>query len=191
MADAKFNLEDYETVDQRLRRLYTNFPNARVLTEIVFQDDRRFVVRAELYFDREDPTPVATGFAEEIVGIGFINKSYALENCETSAIGRAIANSPLVLGVPEGKRPSQQEMQKSQRYEESPRKAPAAKKTTSKVYTGDQIAKAQALLPTIAEIKDIEELRRIWTTETEILDIKVDATTLKDTINARVKELSA
>lgn len=191
MADAKFNLEDYETVDQRLRRLYTNHPNARVLTEIVFQDDRRFVMRAELYFDREDPTPVATGFAEEIVGIGFINKSYALENCETSAIGRAIANSALVLGVPEGKRPSQQEMQKSQRYAETPRKVSDVKKTITNIFTADQVAKAQALLLTIEGITEIEELRRIWTTETEILDIKIDKTTLKDTINARVKELSA
>jgi hypothetical protein len=187
----RFNLEDYETVDQRLRRLYTAYPNARVLTDIVFQDDRRFVVKAELFFDREDITPVATGFAEEIVGIGFINKSYALENCETSAIGRAVANSSLVLGTPEGKRPSRQEMEKTNRYEDSPRKAPMTKKPMAQVFTADQIAKAQALLPKIAEINDIEELRAIWTAESAILDIKVDRTTLKDTINARVKDLSA
>jgi len=189
MADAKFNLDEYETVDQRLRRTYTGYPQARVITDLVFQDDRRFIIKAELYLNYDDVNPVATGYAEEIVGIGFINKSYALENCETSAIGRAIANSILVLGVPEGKRPSRQEMEKTQRYETSPRKAPITK--PAKVFTLDQISKAEALIATVSEITDKEELRRIWTTEGEILDIKVDKTTLKDTINNRVKELSA
>jgi hypothetical protein len=111
----KYSLEDYETVDSRLRRLYANYPEARVLTEMVYRDDRSFIVKAELYLDRNDMTPVATGYAEEIVGAGFVNKTSALENCETSAIGRSISNSPLVLGTPEGKRPSQTEMEKVER----------------------------------------------------------------------------
>ena len=84
----KYSLEDYETVEQRLIRVYSKFASARVLTHLVHQDERRFIVRAELYLDPKDPTPFATGFAEEIVGAGFVNKTSALENCETSAIGR-------------------------------------------------------------------------------------------------------
>jgi len=189
MAGSNFDLESYETVDERLRRLYTQFPDARVLTDLVFQDERRFVMKAELYLDRNDMTPVATGWAEEIVGVGFINKNNALENCETSSIGRCIANSVLVLGVPEGKRPSRQEMEKQDRYKETPRKAPVTQKAKIE-YTQDQIDKATAIIGTIASIEDVEELRRIWATETEILDIPVNKSTLKDVINTRAKALT-
>ena len=89
----KYSLEDYETVEQRLIRLYTKFPSARVLTHLVHQDERRFIVRAEIYLDPKDQIPFATGYAEEIVGAGFVNKTSALENCETSAIGRCLASA--------------------------------------------------------------------------------------------------
>ena len=118
----KFNLEDYETVEVRLRRLYTEYPDAKVLTELVFHDERRFIVKAEIYLNREDIEPVATGYAEEIVGASPVNRVSALENGETSAIGRAINNSRLCLLAPEGKRPSQQEMEKVERYKNEPRK---------------------------------------------------------------------
>jgi hypothetical protein len=131
-------------------------------------------------------TPVATGYAEEIVGAGFVNKTSALENCETSAIGRCISNSPLVLGTPEGKRPSQTEMEKVERYKESPRKA-VAKKID---YTPEQVTEAVALIQHAKDTVDINDLRELWTKNTEHLDIPVNGSTLKDVINTRVKELS-
>jgi hypothetical protein len=183
----KYNLDDYETVDLRLRRLYTSHPEARVLTDMVYRDDRSFIVKAELYLDRNDLTPVSTGYAEEIVGAGFVNKTSALENCETSAIGRAISNSPLVLGTPEGKRPSQSEMEKVERYKESPRKT-----VTKKIdYTPEQLADAEILINSSRGIADINDLREIWTLNTPLLDVPINGTTLKDVINSRVKELSA
>ena len=182
----KYNLEDYETVDSRLRRLYANYPEARVLTEMVYRDDRSFIVKAELYLDRNDMTPVATGYAEEIVGAGFVNKTSALENCETSAIGRSISNSPLVLGTPENRRPSQTEMEKVERYKESPRKA-ATKKIE---YTDEQVLESTIKIALAKTLTDINELREVWTTNTAYLDIPADGTTLKDVINSRVKELS-
>lgn len=182
----KYNLEDYETVDSRLRRLYTTHPDARVLTDMVYRDDRSFIVKAELYLDRNDLTPVATGYAEEIVGVGFVNKTSALENCETSAIGRCISNSPLVLGTPEGKRPSQTEMEKVERYKETPRKA-----VTKKIeYTLEQVTDAEILINTCQGISDINELREVWTSNASLLDVPVNGTTLKDVINTRVKGLS-
>jgi hypothetical protein len=90
--------------------------------------------------------------------------------------------------VPEGKRPSRQEMEKQDRYKETPRKAPVTQKAKVE-YTQDQIDKATATIATIASIEDVEELRRIWATETEILDIPVNKTTLKDVINTRAKAL--
>lgn len=182
----RYNLEDYETVDLRLRRLYTNHPQARVLTDMVYRDDRSFIVKAELYLNYEDMTPVATGYAEEIVGAGFVNKTSALENCETSSIGRCISNSILVLGTPEGKRPSQSEMEKVERYKESPRK-PVTKKIE---YTPEQLLEAQIKMSLAKTLNDINELREVWTSNADYLDIPVDGVTLKDVINFRVKELS-
>lgn len=183
----KYSLEDYETVEMRLRRLYEKYPTARLLTDLVYQDERRFICKTFLYLDPQDPTPHSTGFAEEIVGAGFVNKTSALENCETSSIGRCLSNSVLCLGAPVGKRPSQEEMQKVERYKAEPRKT-AVKKTA---WTDDQLKLAEAAIQTVAAMSDKEKLRELWTGSAEIIDAPVNGTTLKDVINARVAELSA
>jgi hypothetical protein len=182
-------LEDYELVESRLRRLYTAHPQARVLTDMVYRDERSFIVKAEIYLTAEDMTPSATGYAEEIVGAGFVNKTSALENCETSAIGRAISNSILCLGAPEGKRPSRQEMEKVERYKSEPRK-PTPKARPVAPVEPEQLAKAAILIPTAKHLTTVDDLRAMWTSNQDVLDVKIDGQTLKDTINARVKELS-
>ena len=122
-----FNLDSYETVADRLERFWTDNPAGRILTDLVYQDDRRFVVKCFVwrgpntkpmlipegatYIDIpvDRAAPDATGYAEELVGATPVNKTSALENCETSAIGRALAN----LGyAPKGQRPSREEMVK-------------------------------------------------------------------------------
>lgn len=183
-------LEDYELVESRLRRLYTAHPEARVLTDMVYRDERSFIVKAEIYLKADDLTPSATGYAEEIVGAGFVNKTSALENCETSAIGRAISNSILCLGAPEGKRPSRQEMEKVERYKAEPRK-PAPKARPVVEASPEQVAAAALKIGEAKGKKTVDELRKLWTNNQEILDVKVDGLTLKDVINGRVKELSS
>jgi hypothetical protein len=183
----KYSLEDYETVEQRLVRLYTKFPTARVLTELIHQDERRFIVRAEVYLDLDDPRPHATGYAEEIVGAGFVNKTSALENGETSAIGRAISNSILCLEAPVGKRPSAQEMQKVERYKAEPRKSPISRTTK---FSEEEIALANALIETINKAENLEALREIWVNNPTILEVPIGDTTPKDVLNKRAKEFS-
>jgi hypothetical protein len=115
---ANFNLADYETVDSRLHRFHETHKNGRVHTELVTTriNDAgqiiQYVCKAEIYRDLLDPVPSATGYAEEVLGSNPINRTSALENCETSAIGRALAN----LGFStKGARPSQTEMTKASR----------------------------------------------------------------------------
>ena len=115
---ANFNLADYETVDSRLHRFHETHKNGRVHTELVTTriNDAgqiiQYVCKAEIYRDLLDPVPSATGYAEEVLGSNPINRTSALENCETSAIGRALAN----LGFStKGARPSQTEMTKAER----------------------------------------------------------------------------
>lgn len=106
---AFFNLEDYETVGERLVKFWADHPSGRVWTKALELSASRFVIYAEVYFDAADPHPKATGHAEETVQGRGVNATSALENGETSAIGRALANCGYAT---KGKRPSREEMSK-------------------------------------------------------------------------------
>jgi hypothetical protein len=115
---ASFNLADYETVEQRIKRFYTDNPNGRIITKNKTSPTDRavstWVVKAEIWLPIEgesrfdDAYLKATGWAFEIDGQGMANKTSALENAETSAIGRALANA----GYSGNKRASREEMAK-------------------------------------------------------------------------------
>jgi hypothetical protein len=107
-----WNMDDYEPVSSRIDRFYAKYPAGRILTEIVARGDNDWVVKALAYRREKDTEPSATGFAQEIVGSNPVNRTSALENCETSAIGRALAN----LGFDaKGQRASREEMEKVER----------------------------------------------------------------------------
>lgn len=107
-----FNLDNYETVEDRLARFWTDHPDGRIATELVAQDGDQVIFKAAIYFDAGDPIPRSTGFAEELRGSSPVNKTSHLENCETSAIGRALANCGYAT---KGKRASFEEMSKVSR----------------------------------------------------------------------------
>lgn len=111
---AHFNLENYETVEDRLVKFWEQHPDGRILTSIHYYDDTRILVKAEIYFNREDDRPVATGYAEELRGASPVNRTSHAENAETSAIGRGLANCGYAA---KGSRPSREEMEKVQRGE--------------------------------------------------------------------------
>ena len=104
-----FNLEDYETVEDRLTKFWKEHPDGRISTQIIEHTLQRFIVLASIYRTEADAQAWTTGFAEETVSTRGVNSTSALENCETSAIGRALANAGYVT---KGKRPSREEMSK-------------------------------------------------------------------------------
>ncbi len=110
-----FNLDDYEPVASRLDRFLKAHPDARVITDLVHYLSDVAVFKCELWLEGEI---IATGWAEEIRGQGNVNKTSHLENCETGAVGRALANAGL-SGSDFSKRPSREEMGKVQRMTES------------------------------------------------------------------------
>jgi hypothetical protein len=114
-----FDLSNYETVEQRLVRWWAAYPNGRVYTCMMNYTGDACVFYCELYADKDDKVPVATGYAEEIKSDRGVNATSFVENCETSAIGRAIANCPLQAAV-SGPRPSRNEMQKVERLTTTP-----------------------------------------------------------------------
>jgi hypothetical protein len=104
-----FNLADYEPVEVRLEKFIKDYPDFRISTELEVIEANRYVVKAYLFKTATDSVAWATGLAEETVTSRGVNQTSALENCETSAIGRALANAGY---APKGKRPSREEMTK-------------------------------------------------------------------------------
>lgn len=121
-------LENYVEVKDRLPLFWARFPDGRVETELIFYDERGVCVKAFLW-DAE--VLRSTGYAHEVPGQGAVNKTSALENCETSAIGRALAN--LDIRGPNGNepRPSREEMTKAKRGQD-----PAASNESRKELAG-------------------------------------------------------
>ena len=81
--------KDYVMVKDRIIFFNENFPNGSITTELKATDNS-FIFKAIVTPDVENPSRYFTGHAEEIIGSSQINKTSALENCETSAIGRAL-----------------------------------------------------------------------------------------------------
>jgi hypothetical protein len=145
---ASFNLENYVTVEQLKEQFFAQYPDGRIVTQNLTSDQDRqvstWVVVAAVFLsadEQERNLPKATGHAFEIDGVnGTANKFSALENCESSAIGRALRNCGF------GKTPTREEMSKVARGE-------ARQATVSKSV--DWVAKLNS-------IDDVEGLRSLY-----------------------------
>lgn len=80
--------KEYKTVALRVQEFRTDFPGHSLVTEIVKIDDDQCIVKAMVV---KDNSIIATGHAQEFRKASQINGTSYVENCETSAIGRALA----------------------------------------------------------------------------------------------------
>lgn len=108
----KFDIDSYVTVTERVNTFWTSYPEGRIITKVTYLDAakhtaRMVIVKAKVFKDRTNRSPDATGYAKEREGTAGANQTAFLENCETSAIGRALAN--LNIAVTKN-RPSREEM---------------------------------------------------------------------------------
>ena len=143
-----FNLEDYETVEERLIKFWKEHPDGRISTTLVEATASRFIVQAYIYRTEVDQHPWSSGLAEETVQGRGVNATSALENCETSAIGRALASAGYAT---KGKRPSREEMQK----------------VAKGVQVANQVAEVKAkMADTSKEYVPVEKASDPWTIQT-------------------------
>jgi hypothetical protein len=122
--DTGFERDGYAPVADRVALFYERFPMGRIETCLVERSDRGVLFRAAVYRGPEEHRPAATGWAAEREGDGEINTVACLENTETSAVGRALAN----LGFTASRqRPSVEEMAKVARERARRALSPAAR----------------------------------------------------------------
>ena len=72
---AKFNLDEYVTVNERIEKFYKMYPNGRINTELVSLEDGMVIFKASIYRDLNDAVPSATGYAYEKENSSFITKT--------------------------------------------------------------------------------------------------------------------
>lgn len=83
--------KDYVLVSDRVLYFNENYPNGSISTELISNaTDDMVVVKATVLPDYTTPQRIFTGYSQATWGDGYINKTSALENCETSAVGRAL-----------------------------------------------------------------------------------------------------
>src|SRR5918911_767143 len=110
--DLGFDGGEYAPVAERIALFYLRYPTGRIITKLVSRSEREVVFQALVYRAAHDARPAATGWAAEREGDGAVNAVACVENTETSAIGRALAN----LGFTAAReRASREEMEKAAR----------------------------------------------------------------------------
>lgn len=138
-------LENYTDVKDRLKLFKAEFPDYRVDTDIVATADNLNVViiKAWLYRNAEEQEKnlaLSSGIAEETRGSGYVNETSHVENCETSAIGRALANAGYQGS---NERPSREEMEKVERIKQYNSEKKVPKKPDPEVYKEELPIKLQ------------------------------------------------
>ena len=82
---------EYILVKDRVLYFNENYPNGKIETELLSEINSEMVVmKATITPDVDNPTRIFTGYSQATWGDGYINKTAAMENCETSAVGRAL-----------------------------------------------------------------------------------------------------
>lgn len=158
-----FDLSSYEPVENRIRSFFDKWPSGRIITDLVESSNEKFIVKAFIYRETTDTLPASTGYAEEKVGSSPVNRNSALENCETSAVGRALANLNF---APKGARPSREEMTKVASSESKPLVIAGGPMARAKA-TEKQVTFAKSMIKEIASTLefDIQQVEK-WACET-------------------------
>ena len=184
---------DYIDVATRIVEFREKFPNGSLqpwkdpyIQEVTMPDGKIksfMVYSAAAYRSPDDELP-GVGYAwEPIPGPTNFTRDSELQNAETAAWGRAMVAA---FAVDTKKGIASSEEVRNRQTETRPITkviAPAVQ------YTEGEIAMVDVLITSVVTSTDKEELRVIWQTNADLLDVPANGTTLKDAINKRVAEL--
>jgi len=98
----KFKGKEYTEVKDRVDAFLSEYPTSTIETNLISVNNitdtpsgercNEYMIKSTVYPDKQNnPDMYYTGYAAERDNTGFVNKTSALENCETSAVGRALA----------------------------------------------------------------------------------------------------
>ena len=128
--------KNYAEVPQRVKAFRMLHPNGGISTEIVSLQNGVAVIKATA-FD-EAGNILGVGHAYEKEGNGFINKESYIENCETSAVGRALGMCGFGIDTSVA---SYEEVTNAINNQEEPKATPNQIEILKKCYTGDKMTK--------------------------------------------------
>jgi hypothetical protein len=150
---------EYLTVAYRIKQFRVDHPDWQIHTDIIHMDDDRVVVRAEIC-DSAGVT-VASGHAEEKRSASQINQTSALENCESSAVGRALA----FAGYGGSEIASADEVQNAI-YQQENKPSPRVEKMTKAVMTCGSLEELKVVWSAMNE-EDRKAMQSIFTKRRE------------------------
>jgi hypothetical protein len=131
-----FNLNEYVEVADRIPLFWERFPDGAITSEVLRIDGAEVIVKATLYSNGAERVVLATGIAREVEGKSPVNRTSHVENAETSAIGRALANAGFSGSA---KRASRQEMEKVQRQTKEHEEALEYLRTMGQKVTDEEL----------------------------------------------------
>ena len=174
---AKFNLDEYVMVEDRIVEFYKKYPKGSIRTELVKATDdlQSVIVKASVYITYEDSSPLATGLAQEQQGVGgFANAVSWVENAATSSICRSLFNAG--FAKKNEKKPSRQEMQKVATNE-------AAAKEPTRVADASPVEETNEILDASPKKKQVKQ-------ETGKSPSKKENPSIEDMMKAATKGLT-
>lgn len=115
----KTSAKEYAEVNQRIKVFRMLYPNGCISTNLLSNENGVCIFRAEVSNEGE---LLGTGTAYEKEDSSFINKTSYIENCETSAVGRALAMCGIGIDVSIA---SKEEVENAKLNQDKPVKAPA------------------------------------------------------------------
>ena len=131
--------KDYIEVNQRIKAFRMVYPTGSIITEMVSNDNGICVFTATCgYYEGDKHIILGTGTAYEKESSSFINKTSYIENCETSAVGRALGMCGFGIDTSVA---SYEEVTNAINNQEEPKATPKQIEILKKHYTGNNLVK--------------------------------------------------